>query len=148
MEDKRLTRRLTDYWDRLRKDNPLPQWAQLNTGAISDVWGQCSVWRVEIGRQATDSIAYTYEYVGKNTKEAMGTDMTGELFLTKFRNFPGVKLTKNIDSVVKNRVPEYDEGSFINEKQKLVKFRSCLLPFGTTEGRVTHILLGLSWKAF
>ena len=43
--------------------------------------------------------------------------------------------------------PLVDIGQFISENNKVVKFRSCLLPFGK-DGVVTHVLAGLSWREF
>ena len=72
MEDKRLTKRLTDYWNRLRQDMPLPQWEKFNVGGLADVWGQCCVWRVNVANMDKRINQYTYEYVGSNAKEALG----------------------------------------------------------------------------
>ncbi len=146
MQDKRLTKRLTDYWDRLRKDAVLPQWEKFNPGAFDDIWKQCCGWRVEPG--GTNSHVYTYEYVGSAVKQALGSDPTGQMFTSHFKNFPGARIVQGIDEVVSKKAPHTDEGQFINEDSKVVKYRSCLLPFGKKDGKVTHIVLGLSWGLF
>ena len=92
-----------------------------------------------------NSTIYTYQYIGKNAKKAFGKDLTGEVFSQKFKYFPAARITQRLDECVATSLPIYDEGQFINEKDKLIKFRSCLLPFGTKKGKVTNILLGLSW---
>ncbi len=144
MKENRLTTRLTDYWNRLRKDNILPQWEQFNTVAFQDLWKSCCKWRVEPGQ--SESIVYTYEYVGSAVKEALGADPTGTVFTGQLRGFAGAQIVHNIDKVAKNPMPLMDEGRFINDKSKIVKYRSCMLPFGTKKGKITHIVLGLSWK--
>jgi hypothetical protein len=101
---------------------------------------------VESGDGSTTT--YTYEYVGASVKEAVGSDMTGKMFTSQFRGFPGARVVQKIDEVVKARQIIVDEGQFVNEQSKLVKYRSCLLPFGTREGVVTHVVLGLSWRAY
>jgi hypothetical protein len=148
MEDKRLTHRLMSYWNRLRGELPLPQWQTFNVGALEDIWGQCCVWRVDIANFEKRTNNYTYEYIGDSAQEALGKDMTGMAFSSHFQKFPGARIVSRVDDVVAEAVPISDEGTFVNEKSKVVKYRSCLLPFGTKEGRVTHIVLGLSWKAF
>jgi hypothetical protein len=127
MEDKRLTKRLIDYWDRLKKELPLPAWEQFNIEGLADVWGKCCVWRVEVAESPEIRPQYMYEYA---------------------QQFAGARITKRVNEVVQNRAPLFDEGTYVNERNKTVKYRSCLLPFGTKEGKVTHIVLGLSWRSF
>lgn len=148
MEDKRLTTRLLNYWDKLRENLPLPPWQKFNVGALEDIWGQCCVWRVDIASVDRRINNYTYEYVGRNAKEALGMDLTGLMFVSHFQKFPGARVMERIDDAVERSVPISDEGIFVNQQNKVVKYRSCLLPFGTEKGRVTHVVLGLSWKAF
>lgn len=148
MHDKRLTTRLIDYWNHLRKDAPLPQIALFNHIALEDVIGKCCMWRVEVKESAGKVSFYTYEYVGEEVKQAIGKDLTGGTFSPQFRNFPAARILNKIDEVVKNSTVIADAGQFVNEKSKIVKYRSCLLPFGTKDGKVTNILLGISWHEF
>jgi hypothetical protein len=148
MEDKRLTKRLVDYWDRLRKDLPLPSWERFNIEGLADVWGKCCVWRVEVASSPDVRPQYMYEYVGASAEEALGRNLTGMIFVSHAQQFAGARITKRINEVVQNRTPLFDEGSFVNERNRTIKYRSCLLPFGTKDGKVTHIVLGLSWRSF
>ncbi len=148
MEDKRLTTRLTIYWNNLRKDLPLPQSELFNPAALTDIMGKCCMWRVEVDKTLNNKNIYMYEFVGQETKEALGVDMTGKSFSPNTGNFPGARIVEKIDEVVNSAAPLTDEGQFVNKNNKVVKYRSCLLPFGTKEGKVSHILLGLSWRAF
>lgn len=148
MEDKRLTKRLMDYWNRLRKEQPLPPWEHFNISVLADIWGQCCVWRVDVTGVERQITQYTYEYIGSSAKEALGKDLTGMVFISHFQRFPGARIAERIGEVVEHGIPITDEGNFVNETNKVVKYRSCLLPFGTKEGRVTRVVLGLSWKTF
>ena len=47
MNDKRLTKRLTDYWQILRKNSQLPIWEHFNNAALGDIIEKCCVWSVE-----------------------------------------------------------------------------------------------------
>ena len=149
MQDKRLTHRLTDYWNRLRKEYPLPQIGKFNPAALEDIMGKCCIWRVEISSaSSTKQIPiYTSEFVGEEVKQAVGLDM-GEAFSPHIQNFAAARIIQKIDEVVRTGNVVADEGQFINESHKIVKYRSCLLPFGTPKGKVTNVLLGISWKAF
>jgi len=148
MHDKRLTKRLQVYWDSLRKDSPLPKFERFNGSALADVIGNCCWWSAEISTNSLDKKhRYTFLYMGSSIKEAVGKDMTGEILSSKIANFPATKIVTKMDLVMEQKIPMEDEGQFINDKHKIVKYRSCLLPFGN-EDRVTNVLLGLSWSAF
>jgi hypothetical protein len=56
-------------------------------------------------------------------------------------------VVRKASEVLANPVPLVDMGQFINAGNKVVKYRSCLLPFGTGN-KVTHIIAGLSWREF
>lgn len=144
MEDQRLISRLISYWERICSGGSMPRWEQFNATTIEDLWQQCCAWKVDIGGK---SPSYTYEYVGKGIKGALGIDPTGTMFTTHFRNFPGARIVREIDTLVTMPKPLKDESQFVNEQSKVVKYRSCLLPFGNKK-RLTHVVLGLSWKAF
>jgi hypothetical protein len=146
MQDKRLTKRLMDYWTRLQENKALPSWEKFNMGALSDIWGQCCVWRVDVASMEKPVRQYTFEYVGSSAQQALGEDLTGTMFISRFHHFPGARIAKRIDEVVDQGVPISDEGTFVNENSKVVMYRSCLLPFGTPDGKVTRVMLGLSWK--
>jgi hypothetical protein len=145
MKDKRLTNRLIQYWEKLRTQQPLPAWERFNPGVVDDIWKNCCVWRAE---GSEDMPTYTYDYVGASVRSALGVDATGVVFNSHFRNFPGARIVYKIDEIVKSQTPMLDESQFVNQQNKIVKYRSCLLPFGNKKGRVTHVMLGLSWHAF
>ncbi len=146
MHDKRLTHRLIQYWDSLRKDHPMPDIAWFNSSAIEDVWSQCFKLKVEI--TGVNKALYYYDYVGSAIVEAYGKNLTGETVHAASRHFPGARIISKVDNLLTNPTPIQEEGSFVNTQNKVVKFRSCILPFGKEDGRVTHIVGGVSSKTF
>jgi len=173
MQDKRLTHRLTDYWNQLRGDGHLPNWKDFDSKEFGDIWEQCCGWKVEADQ--VSSIVYTYEYVGKSIAQVAGKDMTGQQYVSSqlvaeagkpapkravaevkagelvakhFNNFPAARILQKIDRIVKRPAIVIEEGRADGNDGKSVRFRSCLLPFGTEDGKVTHMVLGLSWKQY
>lgn len=172
MQDKRLTLRLTEYWDSLRGGDALPKWVKFDPASFSDIWSQCCGWKIESGEES--SVVFTYDYVGDSVKEAVGADLAGqkfkgqmrnkqgilpakkaadaklveEMFSEHFKGFPVASIVKKIDKVVSKGVPLVDEGRFVDSSNKTVRYRSCLLPFGDDEGKISRIVLGLSWKSY
>ena len=146
--ENRLTTLLTNFWNSIKGKSQLPHITQFKSHELEDILDQCCIWSVERHAHDDDIKTYTYEYVGSSIKNALGKDLTGEKFTSSLQHFPAARIIDKINDVIANRTPVGDEGEFINAQEKKVKYRSCLLPFGTAEGIVTNILLGLSWSAF
>ncbi len=147
MNEKRLTSRLTSYWEMLRKEQPLPEFSKFNSSSIADAWDTCMTLAIQ---PSQDNNARTYKYVqlGPKLVTMLGKDPTGSYVKAKQRGFPGARIIKDIDKAADSAEPLYDGGQFVTEKNKVVKFRSCLLPFGNANDGVTHMLVGLSWREF
>jgi hypothetical protein len=145
MYEKRLTTRLTNYWQKIN-NGELPLKQSFNSAAISDVWDSCLM--VAIHPSGGGKYSYKYDYVGSQLIAALGKDVTGLQVLARQQDFPGGKILEKIDDMLTNPVPMTDEGQFINDKHKIVKYRSCLLPLGNAQKLVTHVVAGMSWKAF
>lgn len=142
MYERRLTVRLESTWERLRGDDPLPRIEQFNPASIADIWDNCFRLRIESGGKR-----YIYEYFGSNITSAVGQDLTQRSLNAKERMFPGVRIVRKIDSMITDAKVIIDEGSFPNDKNEMVKFRACLLPFGSNS-EVSHVIGGISWKKF
>lgn len=146
MNEARLTMRLTTYWDRLRKDQPLPLFSQFNSSAIEDIWKQCLLF-VVIPTTGGRSPSLNFSAVGENLSALYARTVIGQVFSPNQRDIPGTNVMKRVDEIMANPVPLMDEGQFISSRGKIIKYRSCLLPFGK-DGLVTHIVAGLSWREF
>lgn len=166
MQDKRLTHRLTDYWNHLRGEDQLPRWETFDRVSFSELWRQCCGWKVNTDNEET--IVYTYEFVGDSALKIAYEDLTGkqftsiqtssnnasppylvaELLASHFDNFPPTRILQKIDRVVKRPALVIEEGQVLDTSGKNIRFRSCLLPFGEEGIKVSHMALGLSWKAY
>lgn len=144
--DHRLTDRLNNYWTLLRKEAPMPEFAQFNLSAISDLWQQCILFTVQPSTGASPQ-SVSFYMIGEKVKSFYGADMSGRTMYPSMKHFQGASIVRCMDEVIAKPQMIQDEGQFVNERSKVVKYRSCLLPFGK-EGRVTHILTGLSWREF
>jgi hypothetical protein len=147
MSEQRLVERLTKYWDGLRKDANIPEFSQFNISAVEDIWGQCVLFSMQptVGGKAP---SVNFQQVGEKVKLLYGQDMTGSVVNANQKHLQGATLVRKLGEVVHTPSPIYDSGQFVNERSKVVKYRSCLLPFGNRDGKVTHIVAGLSWREF
>lgn len=145
MLEKRLDDRLTKYWELLKKDEILPAFGKFNSAALDDIWDSCVLFSVN--KSNSDNKSYTFYRMGDKVRKLYNEDLTGNTLKPKQKAIKGATIVQRIDDVVTQLIPIHDSGQFVNDNQKIVKFRSCLLPFGT-ENEVTHVVAGLSWREF
>lgn len=144
--DHRLTDRLHNYWTLLRKESVMPEFGQFNLSAISDIWQQCILFTVQHAVGDTPA-SVSFYMLGEQAKKIYGSDMSGRTMYPGMKHFQGANIVRRMDDIIAAPQVVYDQGQFVNERSKVVKYRSCLLPFGK-DGKVTHILAGLSWREF
>lgn len=145
MVEHRLTDRLTSYWTLIKRDLPMPDFAQFNISALSDIWQQCILFTVNPSAPG-QSTSVNFYMLGEKTKALYG-DMAGRSMHAGVKHYQNASIVRRMDDMIAAPQIMYDEGQFVNDRGKIVKYRSCLLPFGR-EGKVTHILAGLSWREF
>jgi hypothetical protein len=142
----RLTERLLSYWNVLRQEEIMPDFARFNASAIDDIWQQCVLFTVSPTAEGKTASLNFYQ-IGDKLGSIYNSGMVGRTFTSGQKHFQGAAIMRRMEEILANPVPIQDMGQFINEKSKVVKYRSCLLPFGRN-GKVTHIITGLSWREF
>lgn len=136
---------LIKHWRRRKGTNPLPTFEAFAPESIEgDIWQNCCAFTV---RPASDKLLYINDYTGQNLHKAIGKDITGEVLTIAQSGFQAIRLLEKAEEVLRAGEPLVDAGHFVNEDSKIVKFRSCLLPFGR-DGKVNRLVLGVSWRAF
>jgi hypothetical protein len=145
MQEQRLTVRLTSYWNLIRKEAPIPQFAQFNEGVIDDLWPNCFLF---VGQPpVAGKQAFRIQRVGYKLESLFGQDFLGkEVSRPTFRTFGNGKIALRAEEACGSRVPVEDEGSYVNAQNKVVKYRACLLPFAADPEKLSHIIAGISWR--
>lgn len=146
MIEHRLADRLIGYWNTLRKEADVPDFSHFNPSAIDDIWQQCVLFTVGPEVEGKPAVL-NFTLIGEKIRPIYGNEMVGRSFNTTQRHFQGAAIVRRMDEVMKNPQPLTDVGQFINERSKVVKYRSCLLPFGR-DGKVSHVVTGLSWREY
>ena len=143
MHEQRLVERLKQYWTTL-KGNPMPEIRLFNSDAISDLWPRCLM--LEVATNSSNNAAlYTYEHMGKDIIRIYGSDLTGHYVNVHMHDFPGWQVLQSVDKMLVEPDVYESDGGFVSDAHKVIKYRTILLPFGDKK-RVTHVLVGLSWK--
>jgi hypothetical protein len=146
IEANRLIDRLSIYWNITRKTASVPEYSHFNPSAIDDIWQQCILFSIQPQVVGSPPVV-KFTQVGENICPLYTRDMTGQIVTPGQKHFPGAALIQRIGSVIVQPAPMLDQGQFVNERSKIVKYRSCLLPFATA-GKVSHVILGVSWREF
>lgn len=146
MHEHRLAERLMGYWHTLRKDQLMPDFGHFNASAIDDIWQQCVLFTVSPEIENKPHVL-NFHQIGERVRTLYGNEMVGRSFNTSQRHFAGAAIMRRVEEIISKPSPLNDAGQFINERSKVVKYRSCLLPFGRN-GKVSHIIAGLSWREF
>lgn len=145
MHDQRLTTRLQNYWNLIRRGKDMPEIAQLNPQNIDDLWQRCV--KLEVIREQGNT-HFKYQFMGERLIQLFGRDLTHSTLDTRVRHYPHSIMGDRLSAVLRTKEFAADEGKFVNANGKMVKYRACLLPFGTDERGVTHIIVGFSDREF
>ncbi len=143
--EQRLTFRLTTYWNKIKGDRELPHIEQFNQQSVSDLWENCMI--VEILEEAP--LTYNINYLGKNLHGFIGNNQTSIRFnINSTPNKPLQKLIKKLaDNITLKKVEAInEEGTFTNHQNKVIRYRSCLLPFNKGKEKITNCIIGISWQ--
>ncbi len=142
-EEKRLAYRLIAHWKKLQKGKGLPDIRQFSPAAIGDMWQHCIRLLVTENNNVR---LYKYEHIGPNIVAALGKDLTGHQVTPSIRTVPGANIIRKLDLSIPLHEPVMEQGQFINHNDKIIKYRSCILPFGDINYALSHAVIGLSWK--
>ena len=148
MLEKRLTARLLSYWDILRKEQVMPEFAALNFSKIDDIRPYCMVLTLEPGVDA-DNRDYQVKEMGTKLVTLYGENLTGKNIHKNNSQTKASALLRHAGKIITAPAPLEDDGKFINPQNKVVRYRSCLIPFGNPSTQeVTHVLAGRTWREF
>lgn len=147
--EKRMIKRLLDYMKKISTDDGSADIYKFNSEAIAEIWPQCFMMNVENRGSINDeNFLYKYEYVGSIIIDAFGKNPTGEVVNIDIKSAPGIKIIENIDYCAKELKILNENGRFVNQKSKVIKYRSCMAPFGKKGEPATNIIVGLSWQSY
>ena len=124
----------------------MPDMAMFNSAPIEDLWQKCMKIEVQPGQ---DGKTYTYRYMGADIIKMFGRDYTNTDINRKIYNkYPFGVLVKTMDQALETSTLVIDENQLVNEMGKVIKYRSCVLPFGNETKGITHFIVGISDRQF
>ena len=136
---------LLQYWDTLRGERAFPQESEIDPDEMSEIWPSCFLISID---DVTHRIGYRYSYLGSELIEAYGEDANNPDVIMRLVSSASAPMVKKFNEVVEGRRPIIDESEFTNLKHLNIRYRTCMLPLGTKDGNVTHILGCMRWRSY
>jgi hypothetical protein len=136
---------LMQYWSRLKGARDMPSESQIDPDAIAGIWPSCFLISID---NVTERLGYRYSYLGRDLIEAYGGDVNNPKLAEKLLSIANPSILNKFDEVIAQRKPVIDESEIINANKLSVKYRSCLLPLGYNDQKVSHIIGCMSWRAY
>lgn len=136
---------LKSYWNELRGDRPFPNESEIDPDVLTEIWPSCFLISID---DVTRRLGYRYSYLGSDLIEAYGDDVQNPDVALRFLSTGSAPIVQKFDEVVREKKPVVDESHFINMKHLNIKYRTCMLPLGYKDGKVSHIIGCMRWKAY
>ncbi len=144
-EEHRYHTRLQGYWDKIRGDKAFPRENDVNPDELQDIWDSCFLISID---DVTRRAGYRYSYIGQDLVAAYGSDAGSPDINATLHSTDNAPMMRKFDEVVASKAPVVDEAEFMNQKQLNIRYRMCILPLGTHDGVVTHLLGCMRWKMY
>ena len=141
-QERRITVRLLAYWEKLRRDRPMPAEEDIDPDHIEELWENCFLVHVA----DIDKPDYNYTYLGKAIDEAYRGHLS-EAEASGLVCPQAVWLKEHYLQIIDTHKPIVEEGEFINLNNDIVKFRQCFLPLGDSD-EVKAIFGGMRYKIY
>ena len=139
-DSRRGHERLIAYWEKLKGDKAFPEEKDIDTEAIADLWNSCFL----LNTQKEGDGGFHYEFMGPSLIEAYGSDLTGQNHDENTE--PNVaSIFNSFGKVVETKEYIVDESEFTNAHGQKVKYRACLVPFGSAPDSVKYVIGLMRW---
>jgi hypothetical protein len=132
--ERRLVLRLLKYWRQIAGDRGMPSQPDLSPEAMTDMWPQCYVLKLNTGSEPT------YRDIGSAFAEELGIDLLGKPVASTPVDTLLRQATRYWDMVADKGVPISLGGEFRHRRGELLLYRSIILPLSTDGKRIDHML--------
>ncbi len=136
--ERRKTRLLLAYWERLRGTRKFPGLPDVDLAEIDELWPHCVLIKVTGEKPSLE-----FEYVGEALRE--GYELLRKAAISGMSQGETVvgKIVALAYDVLENRAPASDSGSFRNQWCDKIKFRCVVVPLSADQQNIDY-LLGLA----
>lgn len=143
--DRRITRRLLLYWMEKRGERDLPCESDIVPSELTDIWDSCFLVRVD---EENAHRTFRFSYMGKELIEAYGDDLAGYEVCENLVDLSTNTIALQLNKAIQLGEPVIVESEFKNKNNILIRYRQCLLPLESEEGKTGYVLGGMRWRGF
>lgn len=136
---------LMQYWQGKCAGRLFPSEKDIEADDIADIWPSCFLICID---DVTKKVGYRYSYLGTDLIEAYGDDVKNPDVALRLISTSSLPMIKKFDEVAATKKPLFDESEFVNLKGVHIRYRSCMLPLGNSQGEITHILGCMRWRIY
>jgi hypothetical protein len=136
---------LSEYWEKLRGSNQLPQETLIEPSEIASIWDHCFLISLD---DVTRRVGYRYSYLGEALISAFGDSSASPDLALQLLSSSRVPSAQKMDEAIATKRPVIDNGNFVNTHHMNIRYRTCIAPFGHEDGQVSHLFGVMRWKAY
>ncbi|MAR55671.1 MAG: hypothetical protein CMM93_00665 [Rickettsiales bacterium] len=140
-DERRVSIRLLQYWNRLRGDRPYPSENDIDPDALVGLWDYCFLVQLRDIHMVAD---YNYTYFGNELihgYEHGVLDSANGMMACPDAN----ALHQKFVSVIETRAPMMEQDEYENAAGNKVQFRQSLMPLGDETG-IYSIIGAVNWR--
>ncbi len=139
--ERRMTRRLTDYWNALRDNNPYPARSAIRFEAVQGLseYGICIALNM-------DGPGPIYQMVGTKLKEMAGIDLSGKLVIDTPDDTLLAVAGKHYTEVLQRKGPVTLDFEFSDNEGTVFLFRIIMLPCSEDGQKIDSIIGAITFK--
>jgi hypothetical protein len=145
MIELRLTGRLIKYWQPIKKDKNIPSIEKFSYDVVRDIRGKC--FQVSVLRKDGE-YDFVYQEIGDELTDVFERNLIGMRVISQTSFLPAKKMIENMKQAINSNTPIELNGQFVSKNSEIIKYRSCLLPFGNDKDQITDFIIGISWNSF
>ncbi len=139
--EQRMTRRLTNYWNALRDNNPYPARSAIRVEAVQGLceYGIC----IALNKDGPGPI---YQMVGTKLKEMAGIDLSGKLVIDTPDDTLLAVAGKHCTEVLQHKGPVTLESEFSDNEGTVFLFRVIMLPCSEDGQHIDSVIGAITFK--
>ncbi len=140
-DERRMVRRLLDYWNALGGPGSLPSLKDFNVEAIPDFAPHCFV--LDLTGDPDDPV---FRVVGTALTVNCGRHLAGKPLSATPRFSLLSRLTDHNRQVLESKAPAEFEAEYVTEQGVRMVYRAIMLPFGEDRQAIDHIVGAITWR--
>jgi hypothetical protein len=141
-KERRISRRLMEYWYALKKDLSLPREGDFVPADLEDIWEHCFTIVID----NPDSVErMRYQHIGPAISSVLDDAALGQCIFSALASPIEGDTASKMLRIAQTQQPLVEEAECLDVHGNKLKYRLCLLPFADNYGEMRYIIGGMRW---